>query len=42
MVIIIKTKKVKIKSTGDQVNINFQGKNVPRKMNHTNFCHWQC
>ena len=31
--------KTKIKSYGDKVNTNFQGKKVPKKMHHTNVCH---
>ena len=31
--------KTKIKTYGDKVNTNFQGKNVPKIMHHTNVCH---
>ena len=31
--------KTKIKSYGDNVNTNFQGKKYQKKMHHTNVCH---
>ena len=30
----------KLKSYGDKMNTNFQGKKVPKKMHHTGVCHW--
>ena len=32
--------KTKIKSYGDKINTNFQGKKYQKKMHHTSVCHW--
>ena len=31
--------KTKIKSYGDKINTNFQGKKYQKRMHHTNVCH---
>ena len=35
-----KYRKAKIKTYGDKINTNFQGKKYQKKMHHISVCHW--
>ena len=35
-----KYRKAKIKTYGDKINTNFQGKKYQKKMHHISACHW--